>query len=52
MALLPVPGSTTNHTTACPFEMPDASGVVASSALTAEGTAVPTELSVNGDRKS
>jgi len=52
MELLPVPGSTTNHITACPFEMPDASGVVASSAVTADGAAVPTALSANGDGKS
>jgi oligopeptide/dipeptide ABC transporter ATP-binding protein len=39
MALLPVPGSVTNHITACPFEMPAADGVVASAAVSANGKA-------------
>jgi peptide/nickel transport system ATP-binding protein len=52
MALLPVPGSRTNHTTACPFEMPDASGVVASAAVTAEGAGVLAPVSANGRQES
>jgi oligopeptide/dipeptide ABC transporter ATP-binding protein len=52
MSLLPVPGSTTNHITACPFEMPAANGVVASAAVTAGGIAASLAISTNGKRTS